>query len=630
MTVLRHQAPAGAQVTARLYSGNKYAPGSAGPMLTATADAQGWVSFTLPDQVSRRAFWTLTRPGADPVVVAVPRGSGTLDSATVQLGTLDSGSDLVDTRSHPVPITQADLAAVHDTDVEREQYVPARLSDAALRAVLVPRPAGGSDAQTLVKSGSSFAWASLPFSPTQFGAAGDLIADDTTACQAAINAAQAAGGGIVALGSHRITGDLLITGANIKVRGGYLRGAGITVSPAAKADIDFEVSGLTIDAGAGTIVTGRHGITLRNCGRGLITRNTILNTDRAIYVAPVNTVQHVRRIRIVDNHIGTANYAFHALTDATLLASTDRYGTGDIHWQGNQSSSIAYTHLLATGLDGIVCKDNTMFSGAAGNPTSLRHIDFDVVNWTVIGSNNLFECGTESIRLSRFQNCNVHNNNIAWPGQRALASGILLEGGDVQITTGQFNLSSISDNTMMYPTKHGIEVADACGYMGITGNHIFGAGNATYYQGATDITSITHYGVITGAGTVFIRSGGNSAPQNTFSFGGNGLYDGNMDSSRIDASAGINLTPGAAATSFSISGGVKYVNLTGGTVRTITSITGGFNGARLVLVSFTNSVTLQNNASILLKGSVDTVIPTGATLQLFFSSGFWRELSRSF
>jgi hypothetical protein len=47
-------------------------------------------------------------------------------------------------------------------------------------------------------------------------------------------------------------------------------------------------------------------------------------------------------------------------------------------------------------------------------------------------------------------------------------------------------------------------------------------------------------------------------------------------------------------------------------------------------VSFTNSVTLQNNASILLKGSVDTVIPTGATLQLFFSSGVWRELSRSF
>jgi hypothetical protein len=137
MTVLRHQAPAGAQVTARLYSGNKYAPGS-GTALTAVADAQGWASFTLPDPGSRKAYWTLTRPGASPVVVAVPRGQTTVDSTAVQLGTLDLTSDLVDTRPPSTPLSPADLAAIHDTDPERETFVPARLSDAALRAVLAP------------------------------------------------------------------------------------------------------------------------------------------------------------------------------------------------------------------------------------------------------------------------------------------------------------------------------------------------------------------------------------------------------------------------------------------------------------------------------------------------------------
>lgn len=137
MTVLRHRVlsgttpQAGVTVTARAYSGNKYAPNS-GTALSAVTDAQGWAQFDIPDSSARRTFWALRRPGADPVIVTVPRASGTVTSTDsgVSQGTLDAQSELVSTRPtiDPTP----------DTDTERETFIPARLSDAALRAALVP------------------------------------------------------------------------------------------------------------------------------------------------------------------------------------------------------------------------------------------------------------------------------------------------------------------------------------------------------------------------------------------------------------------------------------------------------------------------------------------------------------
>jgi acyl-CoA thioesterase I len=122
MTVLRHKVPsAGLTVTARPYSGNKYMPVRAGDhtVLTATSDAQGWASFTLPDPGNQRTFWRLDRAGTDPVVVALPRqASGTLDSADHLLGTLTPEKDLVSTgATAPADLdTLAELAAVLTAD----------------------------------------------------------------------------------------------------------------------------------------------------------------------------------------------------------------------------------------------------------------------------------------------------------------------------------------------------------------------------------------------------------------------------------------------------------------------------------------------------------------------------------
>jgi len=129
MTVLRHQVPTpGTTVTARPYSGNKYAPSSGGQPVTAVSDAQGVATLTLPDPSSAKAYWALSRPGAAPVVVAIKRGASSVSSAAAQLGMLDAGSDLVSTR--PV------YDSTPDTDDERELMVPSRLSSAALKAAL--------------------------------------------------------------------------------------------------------------------------------------------------------------------------------------------------------------------------------------------------------------------------------------------------------------------------------------------------------------------------------------------------------------------------------------------------------------------------------------------------------------
>lgn len=144
MTVLRAQvldagSPVqGRTVTLEPYTGNPYRrPGP--PRAPATSDASGWVSWTLPDPTRRPGpkglAWVLRGLEAQPVVARTDPAEGTVTlDAAHRLGTLDAQGGLVAAPAPVAPSVSQEISQAADTDPEREQFIPARLSDAALRA----------------------------------------------------------------------------------------------------------------------------------------------------------------------------------------------------------------------------------------------------------------------------------------------------------------------------------------------------------------------------------------------------------------------------------------------------------------------------------------------------------------
>lgn len=146
MPTLRHrvlnassQPVAGYTATARPYSGNKYAPRPVGGVtLSATTGADGWLNFTLPQDVTgqRRTFWRIQGPGLD-LVAIVPKDVSTATTGSgTTLGTLAADQDLVPDMSVPA----------------EEAALPVRLSDTALKATFVPAASRG---QTIALLGDS-------------------------------------------------------------------------------------------------------------------------------------------------------------------------------------------------------------------------------------------------------------------------------------------------------------------------------------------------------------------------------------------------------------------------------------------------------------------------------------------
>jgi hypothetical protein len=148
-------------------------------------------------------------------------------------------------------------------------------------------------------------------------------------------------------------------------------------------------------------------------------------------------------------------------------------------------------------------------------------------NWVVIKGNNLFEAGDDAIVLSQFENANIANNNIAWPGQRNPGSGIRLKDGG---RSGSYCLSVVCGNVIMIPTLHGIAVEDACGYINIAGNQIRAAGLSDYYYGTVSLSGLTHYGITTASTTTYVNVVGNQASANNLNLLGNPIrYSDNID-----------------------------------------------------------------------------------------------------
>jgi hypothetical protein len=212
-----------------------------------------------------------------------------------------AGATTAEVVADPALLTavQTAILAAHDTDAERESFVPARLSDTALRAAL------GSGRKT---------WVDLRDFP---GYDGTGAADQTGVLQAAVNQAQAADGASIFIpnGRHKFTGTVVMQGATspdgwsgkggIYLVGESMEGAILQQTVAAPllqwgtttSKVAMGLATLTL-AGPGKTVPGSVGLDSRTTG-GSYTLDTIHVRDFEIGIREHdNTLVDARSVNV--------------------------------------------------------------------------------------------------------------------------------------------------------------------------------------------------------------------------------------------------------------------------------------------------------------------------------------------
>lgn len=245
--------------------------------------------------------------------------------------------------------------------------------------------------------------------------------------------------------------------------------------------------------------------------RGSIKNCQFKNCHKAISYDSLDSAQHFSRFVIDGNYFLGVNYALYGEKQD---GGQQPLISADIHFTNNIVEECYITHVHVEGFDGGVISNNTFFFPSyMRRPTDKKYnIYIDYCDWTVISNNNLFEAGLDAIRVEHGQHLNIIGNNIAWCGQRLGGSGIKLV--NLDNAGGRFNISTISNNIIMYPTESGVYL-DNVGHIAVDGNNIFGAGNTTYFYGDTSVLgSLEKWGLYLGTTSERITATANLCSQN--------------------------------------------------------------------------------------------------------------------
>ena len=245
--------------------------------------------------------------------------------------------------------------------------------------------------------------------------------------------------------------------------------------------------------------------------RGSIKNCQFKNCHKAISYDSLDSAQHFSRFVIDSNYFLGVDYALYG---ERQVGGQQPLISADIHFTNNIVEECYITHIHAEGFDGGVISNNTFFFPSyMRRPTEKKYnIYIDYCDWTVISNNNLFEAGLDSIHVEHGQHLNITGNNIAWCGQRLGGSGIKLV--NLDNANGRFNISTISNNIIMYPTESGIFLNNV-GHIAVDSNNIFGAGNTTYFYGDTSLLgSLEKWGIYLGTTAERITATDNLCSQN--------------------------------------------------------------------------------------------------------------------
>jgi len=353
-----------------------------------------------------------------------------------------------------------------------------------------------------------------------YGAIGDGVADDTAACQAAIDAAPPHAT-VMFPGNHLITA-VTLNKPHIKLvgPGTIYQGKIVIGTTGTRQDLYWAVDGLTFERSA--IADNTYGIELLKGRRGTVQNCTFFRHDKAIYVNPLanGDFHDTAMVKIKSNEFDQVRYALYV----DRAPAVNWMNSSDFKFIANTINLALITPVYAVSIDGIVISDNVTFFPSYNNTNAtlkadkMKNIYLGESDWVVISGNNFFESGVEAIHLERPRHFTISDNLIAWPGQRVMSDAIRITGDAPQF-------GSISGNVISRFTGNAVGVyGTGGGLLSVKDNVLeYSAAAATYY-GTPGLSTVAHYGVFRAStSTVKVVESSNEATGGIFSNQGGAL-----------------------------------------------------------------------------------------------------------
>lgn len=235
-------------------------------------------------------------------------------------------------------------------------------------------------------------------------------------------------------------------------------------------------------------------IEISKCRRLAIHHNTFLNSDKAVYVMPVDGIDHVNaQINTNDNIFNQVKYCMYV--DNTEGGSWQK--TSDCHFSRNIANTALITSFHAEGIDGLIYSENVIFTpaDAVNKPNKKHHIRINrYSNWIAISNNNFFESGEESIYVENCQVLTITGGNWAWTGQNK-PSSIIYSYNDIATTSRpQITISGSDFNCF---TKDVVELSGTVYPRVHISAQVYYRNDSPGYIGNVDLSTFDHY-VISG------------------------------------------------------------------------------------------------------------------------------------